>query len=192
MADRLATPEGLRLLLKEDTDGLSDDTAMFLVELATGAVQAAAGQVLVEVPDDVVTLIGDTDSWFNLPQRPVTTVTTVKIDGTTVTDYKRFGARLWRTAGWATCSSEPSAVEVTYSHGYPEWDRGLSLATGATLALAAKVYENPVGAIGMSIDDYRLQFGQSQASELAVLIPDNLRKSLRRAYGARGGLVRLG
>lgn len=191
MADLLASVAGLRALLKEDAAGLSDEDATLLLEMATGAVQGAARQDLVEVTE-TVTLMGDSESWFNLPQRPVTAVTSVKIDDAAVTDYKRFGARLWRRIGWATIAGEPSAVEVAYTHGFADWDRHLAPANAAALALAAKAAVNPIGVIGMSIDDYRLQFGQSASSDLALLVPENVRKSLRRLYGPGARLTRIG
>ncbi|MFF4600560.1 hypothetical protein [Amycolatopsis sp. NPDC001319] len=188
----LADVEGLRGLLKEDAGSLSDDDATRLLELATGVVQAAAGQLLVEVVDDTITLMGTTDRWLDLPQRPVTTVTSISLEDEPVTDYKRFGDRLWRRHGWARCADEPAVVEVVYTHGFPDWDAKLALARSAVLAVAAKMNDNPTGATGFTIDDYSQQYGQSSTSDLAGLIPDNLRRSLRRAYGARGRLVRIG
>lgn len=191
----LADADDLRLLVKADAATLTDDEANLLLQLATGAVQAAAGQDLVLTEADTVTLMGTRDRWFNLPQRPVADVTAVSVDGealTAGTDYKRFGDRLWRRHGWARCHDEPSEVTITYTHGYPDWDPKLALARAAVLALAAKMSENPTGATGFSIDDYSQQYGQTPTSDLAGLIPDNLRRSLRRAYGARGRLVRIG
>ncbi|GAB3376251.1 hypothetical protein [Amycolatopsis echigonensis] len=187
----LATAADLRALLDEDATSLPDDKATLLLSLATGAVQAAARQDLVFVADDTVQLLGDTDCWFTLPQRPVTAVGTVKLDGNPVTDWKPFGARLWRRCGWAICPGEPSTVEVTYSHGYQDTDPKLGLARSAVLAVAARMFANPVGATGMSIDDFSQQFSQSTNSDLSGLVPENLAKSLRRAYGARAGYVKL-
>ncbi|SFO59772.1 hypothetical protein [Amycolatopsis rubida] len=192
MTDMLATAADLRALLDEDDTSLPDAKAELLLQLATGAVQTAAGQQLVFVADDTVQLLGDTDAWFTLPQRPVTAVASVTVDGGTATDYKRFGDRLWRRCGWAVRACEPSVVEVTYSHGYADGDGHLTLARSAVLALAAQMFTNPVGAVGMSIDDYRLQFTQTSQSDLAGLVPGNLRKALRRTYGARARLVKIG
>ncbi len=44
----------------------------------------------------------------------------------------------------------------------------------------------------MSIDDFRLQFAQTSADQLAGTIPDGVQKQLRREYGAGAGLVRIG
>ncbi|WP_326565081.1 hypothetical protein VSH64_24885 [Amycolatopsis rhabdoformis] len=191
MADTLATAADLRALLDEDETSLTDDKAAVLLQLATGAVQAAAGQDLLAVVDDTAQLLGDTDVWLTLPQRPVTAVSSVSIDGRPVTDFKRFGDRLWRRCGWATCPGEPSVVDVVNSHGYEDWDSKLGLARSAVLSVAARMFANPVGVTGQSIDDFSQQFSQSTNSDLSGLIPENLRKSLRRAYGARARFVKL-
>lgn len=192
--DLLATVADLRTLLKEDSGTLTDDEGELLLGLATGAVQAAAAQQLVSATESV-TLVGTCDQWFDLPQQPVTAVAAVSVDGVVLTvsvDYKRFGARLWRRCGWAKCPDEPSEVAVTYTHGYADWDDKLALARQATLTLASKMFTNPIGAIGMSIDDYRLQFGQSAGSDLAGIVPETVRRALRRTYGKRGRFTRVG
>ncbi|HWD78355.1 MAG TPA: hypothetical protein VG497_05730 [Kribbella sp.] len=192
--DTLATVADLRTLLDEDETGLSDDAGTLLLELATSAVQAAAGQRILQATE-TVTLMGAGEQWFQLPQLPVTDVAAVAVDGQALvagTDYKRFGARLWRRCGWSSCSSEPSEVTVTYTHGYADWDGELGLAREATLTIAARMFTNPAGATGLSIDDFSQQFSQSNNSDVSGLIPDRLRAALRRKYGRRGGLVRVG
>lgn len=189
MADMLATAADLRALLGETEETFPDEQANLILEVASGAIQAAAGQQLLAVDGDAFQLLGDTESWFTLPQRPVNDVSLVKVDGVTVTDYKRFGDRLWRRCGWAACSTEPSVVEGIYSHGFYDGDTRLGLARSATLAVAARTFANPAGATGLSIDDFSQQFSQSTNSDLSGLVPENLRKSLRRTYGARARFV---
>lgn len=190
--DLLATPADLRNLLDETVDTLSDDKANVVLSIASGAVRAAARQTITLVDGETVTLIGDPGQWFELPQRPVTAVTSVKVDGSAVTDFKVFGNRLWRRCGWETCPGEPAAVEVVYSHGLPDWDDRLAYAQGITLTLAAKLFTNVVGATGMSIDDFSMQFTQTATSDLAGTIPPNIVKALRYTYGERAGLVGIG
>lgn len=191
MADTLATVADLRTLLGEDATGLTDIEAGLMLELATGAVQAAAGQDILQATE-TITLAGTTESWLSLPQRPVTAVSSVSLDGDTVTDYKRFGDRLWRKDGWADSPYEPSEVAVAYTHGLASSDQRIQLARSATLAIAAQMFSNPNGATGFSIDDYREQYSQSTNSDIAGLVPDRLQKALRRQYGPRGRLVRIG
>lgn len=186
MADMLATANDLNALLGETVD---PTTATLVLETATGAVQAAAGQRLVQVVDDDLTIMGTTDSWLDLPQRPVTAVTSVTLDGTAVADWSRFGARLFRSSGWASSATEPSVVEVVYTHGYADGDQGLQLARQVALMVAVNQYANPTGSTSLSIDDYREGFA-GNAGE--TWLTSGIRTALRRTYGRRGGMVRLG
>jgi len=192
MSDLLATAADLRALLDADETSLPDAKADVILRIATGAVQAVAQQDIVLSLDDSVTLMGTTEAWFDLPQIPVVSVTSVTLDGVAVTDFKHVGNRLWRRSGWAACSYEPSAVDVVYSHGYPEGNSKLGLAQSTVLALASRWTNNPDGAVGMSIDDFSKQYSQSSNSDLAGLIPMNLQRLLRKTYGHRGRLVRIG
>lgn len=190
--DLLATPADLRTLLEETEETLSDDKANIVLRIASGAVRAAARQTITAVTGDTVVLIGDPGQWFELPQRPVTAVTSVKLDGSLITDFKVFGNRLWRRCGWETCPGEPAAVEVVYSHGYNDWDDQIEEAHGVALTLAAKLFGNVIGAAAMSIDDFRLQFAQANVGEIAGTIPKTVVQSLRFTYGSRAGLVSIG
>lgn len=193
MADMLATTADLRDLLGEDTTTLPDAQAALLLQMATAEVQAAAGQLLVLVSGDVADIMGTTESWLVLPQRPVTDVATVELDGEPVTDWKRFGSRLFRSSGWSAYVHEPSQVTVTYSHGYAPDDPGLELARSLALTLAAALFRNPDGlTAGVSVDDYREQMVQSTADSGANRLPKASRDLLRRTYGVRAGLVKVG
>lgn len=187
MADTFATLADLNALLGETVD---EAAGALLLETATGTVQAVTGQRLVAVVDDTATMLGTAEAWLDLPQRPVTAVESVEVDGETVTDYKVFGSRLWRACGWATCPSEPSTVAVVYSHGYAADAQEMQLARSVVLALAAQAYSNPAGATGYAIDDYREQYAQT--ADAGPQIPDHVRVALLRAYGRRGGLVKVG
>lgn len=190
MADQLAAPADLIAYLDEPDLGIGQATT--LVEMATAIVQAAAGQRLVEVAGEQVTIMGTTESWLALPERPVSDVTAVEIDGEAVTDFKRFGARLWRASGWASSIYEPSEVAVTYSHGYAADDQRLEYARTMVLATAQQLFENPTGATSLGIDDYREGFSQAADASSAVTLPKAAVTELRRRYGVLGGLVRVG
>jgi hypothetical protein len=210
MADQLATPEDLASFLQQDLD-LS--TATLLVEVATAVVQqAAGGQRIVQVVGDVCSILSTSDSWLDLPQIPVTAVTSVVLDGLTLTvdtDYKRFGNRLWNRYGWQNklgwvygwdwrpsyapfgtpwTGQEPSLSAVTYTHGYASGSQELQLGRGAVLALG-RAYMNPSGVTHEKIDDYMVAF---DAMSAAMESTPHLKAALRRAYGRRGGLVRIG
>ncbi|HEY9475260.1 MAG TPA: hypothetical protein VIS06_15615 [Mycobacteriales bacterium] len=186
MADQLASPDDLTTLLGEPS--MDVDLAVLLVETATGVVQGAAGgQRIVEVVDDTVTVMGTSDRWLALPQVPVTAVSSVTVDGSAVTDWKRFGSRLWRRCGWAAVCGEPSEVVVVCTHGYAPYAQELQLARKATLGLAAAIAPSPGGVQSEAIDDYKIVYAAAAEREMT----EPLRKALRKQYGRRGGTVSL-
>lgn len=193
MADQLASPTDLASFLQQDLDA---STANLLINCATAVVQEAAGQRIVQVVNDPLTIMGTTDSWLAIPQIPVTAVASVTLDGTTLTAsaagvdadaYRRHGNRLWRTNGWQTYIGEPSTVVVTCTHGYQTGDYRLQLATGHVLALCAPFYDNPSGASSVKIDDYAATYSAMQA---AMAADTHGRRALRRAYGRRAAFAR--
>lgn len=186
MGDMLATAEQLGILM-QDT-GLDADLATLLLELATGEVQGMAMQRLIAVADDEAMLIGSCSTMLELPQRPVTAVTAVTVDGDTVTDWTWPGQARWlrRSCGWGYLST----VAVTYDHGYAADDYRLVPAQNATLGLAREAAVNPSGVESESIDDYRVQYAARLAAAAAAA-PEYLRNSLRRLYGGGISIVRV-
>lgn len=190
----LCEPEDLASLLEQDLDAYK---ATMLVECATAVVQATCDQPpqrLIAVADDEVQLVAlpNTGAWLDLPQRPVTAVTSVEVDGDALTvddDYKLFGARLWRSSGWAASCWEPAAVTVVYDHGYAEGHQLLQLARAATLSLIKGVYGNPDGAVRVAVDDYSAAYEAMQAQMDASPF---LQRRLRAQYGRPAGTVRVG
>ena len=195
MADLLATPSDLASALQQDVDTA---TATLWLTAATAVVQEAAGQRIVLVEGEQITLTGTTDSWLRLPQQPVRSVAAVLLDGSAVTGgaagsggstYRLRGARLWRGSGWQTYVGEPSEVTVTYSHGYDTDEQGIELARGSVIGLARAPYDNPSAVSREQIDDYNVAY---QAVSAALEANRFLRRALRRQYGVRAGLVRIG
>lgn len=195
MADLLVTAEELATFIGDA--GLDTDQATLLLELATGEVQAAAGQRLVLVEDDPFELFAFSSPWLTLPERPVTEITSLTVDDgdelVEGTDYKRpaRSATLFRRCGWATCQNEPSLVAGIYSHGLPTGDQRLQFARSSTIGIARLALGAPPGTVvAESIDDYRVQY--AAAVVWAMEQSPHLRWALQRAYGDRAGLVRLG
>jgi hypothetical protein len=191
VADQLATPEDLASRLQSDLDRA---TATVLIEAATAVVQAVAGQRIVEVLDDEVVLdIDDSHRggvYLDLPERPVTEVSTVTIGATSVTDWipvLRRG-RVWRADGWRSTltayPSQPSTVTIVYSHGYPTGHQRLQLGRGTVLALAAPLYPNPNSATSVKIDDYAEAY---EAMSARMEASPSLQHLLRRHYGRLPG-----
>jgi hypothetical protein len=193
--DRLATVADLAAILQISEADLDTVSAGVLLEGATAAVQAAAGQRILEVADDEVTLYGSTWSQLDLPERPVTAVTSVTYGATLLSQGTASGTwrvipnGVWRDTGWTDTCYEPSPVTVVYTHGYPEGSQQLQLARSATLSLARGLYANPGGATREQIDDYAVAYDKAAS---ALEATPSLRAALRRQYGRRSGVVRIG
>lgn len=179
MADQLVTPSELASFLQQDLDTA---TATLLIEVATGKIQSACGQRLIDATDTITLDIpwGWCDVWLDLPQLPVRSVASVLIDGTAYTDWYLRSQRLWRLDGWSLNASFPSQITVTYTHGYPDGAQGLQLARDYCLALAGSGYSNPSGATAEQIDDYRVAYAQTDAR---MQLTAEMRDRLRSEYG---------
>lgn len=189
MADQLCTPADLASWLQRDIDAY---LATLAIETATGLVQAACGQRLVQVVDDPHEMMGTASRWLELPQRPVTAVSNVQIDGQAVTDWKRFGAKLFRVCGWGGTSWSPAIVTLTYTHGWvvtPTPAQELQPARSAVLSLARGPFVNASGATSEAIDDYRITW---EAALAEMTVGPTLEAALRRRYGLPAGLVAIG
>lgn len=215
--DQLATVADLASMLQTTVDATFTTVATLLIECGTAVVQqAAGGQRIVQVTGDTTTLLGTTDSWLDLPQIPVTTVTSVTLDGillTVGTDYKVFGNRLFRAAGWQANQGwpmdwpwsrdavppsvgsswlqvqQPSTVVVVNTHGYASGAQELQLGRSSVLGLVRGVYANPGGATSEKIDDYAVAF---EAMSARMEASPYLKAALRKQYGRRAALVRIG
>jgi hypothetical protein len=180
MADQLVTRTELATFLAQTVDNA---TADLLIEMATGKIQAACDQRIIEATTTALIDVDicDWSPWLALPQFPVRSVATVLIDGVTVTDYLLRMQQLYRVLGWNSSSSAPTQVSVTYTHGYPAGAQGLQLARDICLALAGAGYGNPGGsAQSEQIDDYRVTYADADAR---IQVSASMRDQLRAAYG---------
>ncbi len=204
MADKLATAQDLASALQLDYGALTaaqQATMALWVECATAVVQGACGRVpqrILEVVDDTATLLGTTSRWLDLPQRPVTSIKSVTLDGVALVEgaagsgggtFRRYGSRLWRGDGWQTYVGEPSTVVVVNTHGYPSDDQGLMLSRSAVLGLSKTAWTNVGGLKSERIDDYAVVYAEVAA---ALEASPPLAAALRRQYGAGAGLARIG
>lgn len=194
MADMLVTVPELASFLQKDVDTAS---ATLAIEIATGLVQSAAEQRIVQVVNDTVVLDLDQydgGTWLPLPERPVTAVGAVLVGATTVTDFtaQLRRARLYRACGWRSATlpswSTPSTVTVTYSHGYAVGNQKLQLARATVFTLAGLAYENPNGATSEQVDDYAVRY---EAAAVRLESSPALKEALRRQYGRPAGSVQL-
>lgn len=205
-AQQLITPEELASWLQQDLDTA---TANIYIASATAKVQEACGQQLVQVFGDTFELEGSPEQWLDLPQRPVTNVTSVTFqDGNltpialNTTQYKRVGNRLWRGFGWQYATilmpparvpfwqyatyPPPSTITGVYDHGWPAGHWRLEPARAMVLALCAQAYSNPGGVRSVTVDDYTETYADIAAG---MQLSENARQSLRNTYAKRVGSV---
>lgn len=192
MADQLATPTDLAALVQADVDTAS---ATLAIEIGTAVVQAAAGQRIVRVADDQVTVYGGTDQVLVLPERPIVSVASVTYNGTALTQgtssgtWRMAAEGLWRSCGWTDCPGEPWPTVVVYTHGLTTSDQDIQLGRGVALSLGRGLFISPTGqVIREQIDDYAVAY--AEAAEALDAKP-SLISLLRAKYGRKAGMVRV-
>jgi hypothetical protein len=91
--------------------------------VASSAIRDAAGCPISEVTSTVEVWPGNGGPDLRLPVSPVTSVTAVVLDGTTLTqgtDYVLRQGALYRPCGWLSCGVLPRPVTATVVHGLAE------------------------------------------------------------------------
>lgn len=150
--------------------------ATLMLEVATGTIQSWTRQTIEQVANDSVELQGTWEPVLKLPERPVTSVSSVTLDGTLLTvtdDYVVVKDELRRPNAeyhnWQAPSSDfypftktgwggPSAiVAVTYTHGFATIPDGVK---GVCLSLAGRMFTNPEMAATRVVDAQTFQYGQ--------------------------------
>ncbi|MEU3665750.1 hypothetical protein [Streptomyces virginiae] len=138
---------------------LSVESADLALASASAVIRSWTRQSITQVIDDVVTLRVLHDYELILPQRPVASVSQVRVNGLTLLDWVLSGDRLLRTGGWrrlpgTTTYPDPGLVEVTYTHGYAEIPDEVR---AVCIDLAAMTLTNPGGLRERErvIDDWR-------------------------------------
>lgn len=188
-----ATAEQLRIWLGLST--IDTTRADELLEKLTGAAKRVAKQQLEAVTDDSIELQGTWDKVLRLPQRPVTAVSAVAIDGAALTVDVDF---TWTRAGKLVRASRPATllprmangywggehavVTVTYSHGYATIPDDV---VGVVLASAARAYTNPAGAMSHSAGGAAQTHGGAGTFERGGIGFTPSEKELLRNYGRR-------
>lgn len=153
--------------------------ASTLLDKATSLIQGETRQTLTAVSGDVWTgLAVPRDGSVRLPQRPVTNVSSVTLDGTFLpsSQYAVDGGTGILHYWGGSYSSHPVQMTVTYDHGYTEIPGDLS-------AICAEMVwgqiNNPQGLRQFALGDYSGTFAGNDAGVGMTLTPDQLRQ-LRR------------
>ncbi|MEW1803204.1 hypothetical protein ACIGO7_35310 [Streptomyces virginiae] len=138
---------------------LNAESADLALASASAIIRNWTRQAITRVEDDVVTLRVLTERELILPQRPVVSVSQVRVNGLVLQDWVLSGDRLIRTGGWrrlpgTTTYPDPGLVEVTYTHG---WDEVPDEVRAVCLDLASMTMTNPSGLRERerAIDDWR-------------------------------------
>ncbi|HEX5997505.1 MAG TPA: hypothetical protein VFY84_20395, partial [Jiangellales bacterium] len=101
-----------------------------------------------------VPIYGDTRVY--LPNRPVTAVLQVRVNGVVVTGWTLIGGVLYHASGFGALGSfPPDVLAVDYTHGYTTVPDDVKK---AVLKLAADEYDNPTRVQSESIDDYVVRY----------------------------------
>lgn len=133
-----------------------------------------------------------------LPQRPVTAVTTVTVAGTTYTEGATSDG--WAWDGWSQTvllSNLTTPADDFHAGDYAvvTFDAGWSSIPddikGVAMAVAARQYDNPQGLRSRSVDDYsETMAGSDEAlASAAGLLPSE--RATLREYRASAGSVRI-
>lgn len=191
MAD-LFTVSELASYLQRDVDTSS---ATLAKESAQAIVRQYAQQEFTSTTYTGALLPIDVQGWgyvVNFPQRPVTAVTSVAVNGTTYTlgaDYAWNGfAPYIRLAdvesSTANFADDPVAT-VTYTAGFSTVPADVK---AVALAVAARQYDNPTGVRQQSIDDYSVTRAGADDDLAGVTLLKAEAKILDR-YKVRAGSV---
>jgi hypothetical protein len=151
----LASIDELEARLRVEFDAAEKDAAKKLIELASGLVQRAARQTIAEVKDDELRMRGSREFAIRLPERPITSIKSVTLDGTELNadDFYIDGADLVRRRGTVADISDGSRcligwgnpdveMMVVYTHGWALKDIPAAI-KAVVLESVTRVWVNP-------------------------------------------------
>lgn len=182
-----ATAAELAAVMQAPVDGAAADLAL---ASASAVIRKWTRQTITRVVDDVARLrVVDCDELV-LPQRPIVSVSQVKVHALVLNDWVLSGDRLLRTGGWrylpgTSSYPDPGIVEVTYTHGFDEVPDEVR---GVCLDLASATLSNPAMLRQEAIDDYSRTFA---AESLGLGGLSDTHKQLLANYRRRIGTMRL-
>ncbi|SCL21696.1 hypothetical protein [Micromonospora inyonensis] len=147
-----ATPEELASYLQQDLD---EPAATLALTLASGDFARAADAAF-SPTTATWTVQGGPGTNIEIPYRPVTEISQVRLNGNVITGWTLRHNALWRSAGFGTWYAfPPDVVEVDLTYGYTTVPDDVKK---AVLEIAAGMYEHPGDAASESIDDYTVRY----------------------------------
>lgn len=168
--------------------GTSGETATALA-VASAAVREAAG-VPISVHTATVRTTAPQGHLLTLPG-PISSVSSVSLDGTTLTDYEWLPNGLWRRSGWG---HEPVPVTVTYTFGLAEVpDDVKDLTVQLALAWLSHMSDGGGSVAGLKnvrLDDAAEGYTDEGAGQVSpVFIPEITRQHLRSRFSGGVSVV---
>lgn len=211
---QFATADDLATYLRVgDPDEEWTAQANLLLELISVDMQSAAGGQTIETGSGTHKLAGTWDRDLELPQRPVTAITSVSVNGVAVASSAytwnarqliRRGALSyaddfdpefdWHSlgfqgAGWLGGShwgGPDSTVVVAYAWGLAAEARAMAMLRSMALRVAGRTIENPQGVTSEQLGAYSVQYGRAAAAGSSHLNTAEVR-ALRKRFGRTGG-----
>lgn len=209
-----ATSEDLATLLGiVDPDETWTAQADLFLELIGADIEAAAGAKIV-AGSGTALLAGSWSQDLELPNRPISTVGAVLLNGVAVSSGEfswnersllRRGATFgaiddldvvddWNSlgrqgAGWTSgghWGGPSSTVAVTYSWGYAAEDVPPVLRS-LSLRVASRVIGNPTGVSSEQLGVYSVQYGKAGAGDGSSYLNTHETRMLRKKFGTTGG-----
>jgi hypothetical protein len=148
-----ATATELAGKLQKDLDAYSADQVL---TLASALFSREADTWFAPITATYTTL-GTPCPSIDLPFRPISAVTAVRINGVAITGWTLIKRTLWRPQGFGTsCAIPPDKVEIDLTHGEATAPDDVK---AEVLEVAGQAYDIPVGAlVAESIDDYAVKY----------------------------------
>jgi hypothetical protein len=172
----------LAAYLQQDIDTASATIAR---TMATGVITGYTNQ-LIESATYTHLLPINADRTLRLPQRPVTAVTSVTVDGSALTvdtdwDWNGYGD-LIVLDGWSPSNEDEWQATVVYTAGHATVPDDI---TAVALSVAGRLFNATPGLVSEAIDDYRAQY----AAGAAVGLLDHEKQILRKYKQRLGSIV---
>lgn len=146
-------PADLASYLQKDLDTA---TATLVIEKAS-AMFAREADTAFESISTTWTTTATGSCYLDLPFRPVTAVSTVRVNGITITGWVLRSGSLYRLAGfgwWGMFPPEEVQVDLTYGYATVPDD-----VKAAVLEIAGQAYDVPLGVVASEqIDDYAVRY----------------------------------
>lgn len=111
-----------------------------LAQRASSVIRAYCDQTLSSVVDDVVTVYPTVSTFLSLPQRPVTAVDEVLVDGVATTDYYIVPRGLRSGSVASPGSAWTRGATVTYTHGYAETSEAFKAIQSVCIEMVKRAY----------------------------------------------------